>query len=102
MRLEQTSDVRDTVRVKHKIKKLDPGDDEGEGSLVDPSKIEITIFAPDGTTKVVEGEDMSKIETGKYYYLWDTTDLEPGDYHVEVYVELYNVTAEDNFYVRLE
>ncbi len=101
MELEQTSDVRDTVRVKHEVRKLDPEDDEGEGSLVDPSKIKITIFDPENT-KVVDGSDMSKIETGKYYYLWDTTDLDPGDYHVEVYVELYNAKAEDNFYVRLE
>jgi len=101
MDLELTSDVRDTVRLKYSVNKLDPEDDEGEGSLADPTTFKVNIFDPDGD-KVVEGADMSKIETGKYYYLWDTTDLDPGDYHVEVYAELYNASKEDNFYVRLE
>lgn len=55
-----------------------------DGVLVDPTSIVITIIDPEGTTKV-DAQDMTKDETGKYYYDYlIATDAVTGRWETEV------------------
>ena len=58
-----------------------------DDSLVDPTAATVTIINPDGETVEVDGAAMTKSATGKYYYLFRTTeDSDTGYYQGEVKV----------------
>ena len=91
-------DVKDTIRIESTIELNPPFDDT---TKTDPETVEITITEPDDTEDV--STSMTNHETGEYYYNWDTTNLDEGDYLVEVYAERASSESElEDFYIRLE
>jgi hypothetical protein len=53
------------------------------GAYVDPTTVNITITASDGTV-IVASTAMTNSSTGKYFYTWDLTGLAADDYRIEV------------------
>jgi hypothetical protein len=74
-------DVGDTIRIESTIEEQEPF--EESWSLTDPQTVEITITGYNDN-EVVSSQSMTKESTGKYFYNWDTTGLDAGDYEVVV------------------
>jgi len=56
-------------------------DKNWQGTYIDPSHgITIDIFKPDGT-KVVDGQNMEKVATGKYVYYHNTSTDDPAGWY---------------------
>lgn len=49
--------------------------------LLDPTSVKITITHSVDDTKVVDNEDMIKISVGKYYYIYQSTDVAAVGYY---------------------
>jgi len=82
MEIIYEADPGDSLIIEQEIKERQQFTDTS--TYINPDTIEITITDPDGTT-VVDSVSMSKDETGKYYYYWDTSQDDPeGDYHIEI------------------
>jgi len=91
-------EVGDTLRFEEKVNEFNPFSDSG--SLVDPDTIEITITDYDGN-KEVDAQSMTKSDTGKYYFDWDTDGKDAGDYDVEIFVKKADIKENRCFKVRL-
>ena len=74
-------DVGDTIRIETTVEERQPFEDTY--SFTDPSSISITITGYNDN-EVVSEADMTKDSTGKYFYNWTTTNLEPGDYEIVI------------------
>jgi len=93
-------DVGSTVRIESTIKATDPFEDESQATLTDPSIIEITIIEYDGTNTVDE-VNMTQESTGKYYFNWDTTGLDAGDYEIVVHAEQDGTKHSEDDWIRI-
>jgi len=71
-----------TILIEATLKKVEPF---ASANLADPSNgVFITIYAPNGEA-VVDAQPMSKSDTGKYYYAWQTDlSLQLGTYEVMI------------------
>ncbi len=93
-------DAGDTIIIEQEVYLKKPFEDDE--SLIDADSIDITIISPDGT-KLVDGESMSKNATGKYYYIWNTSDdITEGDHQVIITANRNSETGtEDDGYIRI-
>ena len=100
MNIKSTYDLKDTIRIESTIK-IDTAFSDTD-NYYSPNTVEITITSPDDS-EVVSNASMTEHDTGEFYYEWDTSTLDAGDYLVEVYAEKDDgVKALDDFYIRLE
>lgn len=74
-------EVGDTVRFESEFFTSLPFEDSE--SLTDADNIEITIESADGT-KVVDSQDLTEHDTGQYFFEWNTSGEDVGQYKVVV------------------
>lgn len=100
MKIKHNYEVGDTARIEVVFKQNQPFQDDEV--IIDPDSMKITITEEYDGTEVVSDQDMTKYEDGKYYYLWDTTGEDAGDYEIKITgTDGGNTDVEDE-YVRLE
>jgi len=100
MKILQTRDPGDSIRIETTIKQTTPFSDIED--KIDPDTIEITIKDP-SDTKTVDSVSMTKNATGEYYYIWDTTTSSTeGDYEVIIEADEAGSIEIDNEYIRLK
>jgi len=80
---KDTFDQGDTITIEGTFKESLPFDDDQ--TLTDPDQIELTIKGFENNI-VVDQVDMTKNDTGEYFFNWDTSEVDAGDYEVEVQI----------------
>lgn len=91
-------DVGDTVRIESTVTTEPPFSDTE--SKADPASITITIFDY-SDNKVVDSQSMTQNDTGQYFYKWDTSGENKGDFEVVVSSSLNGTSEEEDDYIRL-
>ena len=85
-----------TIRFEIRVK-------DNDGLLIDPDSAKITIYL--NSAKAVDAENMTKVDTGEYYYNWQSSESnDEGVYGVQVDVKLGSYPSikksEREFYLR--
>jgi len=91
-------EIGDTVTFEYTVKGREPFEDTR--TLEDPETIEISVEGYQNNL-VVEGQSMTKNAVGEYFYNWDTSNLDAGDYKVTVFVSGGGSSDEENDWIRL-
>jgi len=100
MKIIEEHDQGDSIIIEQEIQEQEPFTDTE--TLTDPDTVTITIKAPDESLEVDE-EPMTRADTGKYYYIWNTAqDLQQGDYEIEIKAKKNNKQGiTDDEYIKL-
>ena len=77
MALYTTYELGDTAKITVNVT-------DSVDTLVDPDSIVISIFKESDSSTVVDAVDMTKSTTGIYYYNWDTTSQDLGQYKIKI------------------
>jgi len=93
-------DIGDTIRIEATVKESEPFEAAENADLVDPSTIEITITGYQDN-EVVSNASMTQNSTGQYFYNWDTSGLDPGDYEIEITASQNGTAETDDEWIRL-
>ncbi len=98
--LNESFDVGDSIIIEYTVKEREPFEDykkfePGENS--DP--VQISIKSESG--KEIADTPMNKYEDHKYQYTWNTINLDPGYYYVEIKVEKGSSTHVDKHTIKL-
>ena len=91
-------DIGDTIRIETTVEEQQPF--EETSSLVDPAQITITITGYNDN-EVVSQEDMTKEEKGKYFFNWNTSGLDAGDYEVVTSASTNGTKDNEDDWIRL-
>lgn len=91
-------EVGDTVRIESTVKSNEPFDEER--TLSDPEEITVTITGYNDN-EVVSAQDMTKNATGEYFFNWNTSSLDAGDYEVVVTASDAGVTETEDDWIKL-
>lgn len=95
----KTYDLDGAIIIESEVRVNQPFQDTPD----DPSEIDgVTIDIYYQGSKVVDGVSMTKDDTGQYYYTWDTSDEESGDYGIKITVEKDGAEGVENEVIRLK
>jgi len=91
--MAESFDRGSAIIIEATLTKAEPFEDP---VLWDPTTVKISVYDPSGAVKV-SGQDMSRKDTGKYYYILQTEeDWDRGYYGVEI--EASDAAYSDRFY----
>lgn len=74
-------DVGDSITIEATVNFSDVFSDTSNKTNLNSVQITITGY---NNNVVINAQSMTNNDTGEYYYVWDTTGEDPGDYEIEV------------------
>lgn len=92
-------DIGDAIRIEASLTQTDPFDDTE--SKVNIANFTITITGYNDN-EVVSQQALTNHDTGQYFYKWDTTGLDAGDYEVKVEASENGVKETETAWIKLK